>query len=342
MPRGKKSKHRREKRQQGLSEDTQSLKGAEATAEEIEVPLSSPPNDDSPPSSPAPDPSQEPQGATATSSLEPGFSCPISDASAKSQGEESASASQAAPSALRARRDPLSREVCKVVQFLLGKLSKKEPITQTALLRFVKRKYKKHFPEILRRVFERMDLLFGLDFKDVNPSNHTYAFFNKQGLRVEGDLSSDEVVPKTEFLMVLLGVIFMNGNLATEEEIWKFLRVYGVHPGKKHLVFGEPREFITKDLVEQHYLECRQVPDSNPPRCLFLWGPRSHADIGKMKVLDVLARIYNKLPTAFPNLYDEALRDEEDKAWLRAAAMVGSFSKHRPCSKSRFCTCSHN
>ncbi|ELK25296.1 Melanoma-associated antigen B10 [Myotis davidii] len=338
MPRGKKSKHRREKRQQDPGDNTQSLQGAEATAEVIEVIVSSPPNDDSPPSSPAPDPSQEPQGATATSSAV--VSCPISNASARRQVRECARAFQAVPSALRARRDPLSRVVSKVVQFMLEKLSKKEPIIQNALLRIVKRKYKEQFPEILKRVFERMDLVFGLDFKEINPSNHSYAFFNKQGLRVEGDLSCDEVVPKTGFLMVLLGVIFMNGNFATEEEIWKCLKVYGVHPGKKHLIFGEPREFITKDLVEQHYIECRQVPNSNPSRSLFLWGPRAHADIGKMKVLDVLARIYNKHPTAFPNLYEEALRDEEDKSWLRAAAMVGSFSKHRPCSK--FCTCSHN
>ncbi|XP_036160134.1 melanoma-associated antigen B18-like [Myotis myotis] len=218
----------------------------------------------------------------------------------------------------------------------------KEPITQTALLRIVKRKYKEQFPEILRRASEHMDLVFGLDFKEIDPNNHTYAFFNNQGLPVEGDLSCDEVVSKTGILMMLLGVIFMNGNLATEEEIWKFLDVSGVHPGKKHLIFGEPREFITKDLVQQKYLKCCQVPDSNPPSYLFLWGPRAHADIGKMKVLDVLARIYNKLPTAFPNLYEEALRDEEDEAWLRAAAMVCSFIKHRAPSRAKSRSFSHN
>ncbi|XP_054570987.1 melanoma-associated antigen B1-like [Eptesicus fuscus] len=340
MPRGKKSKLRREKRQQPLNE-TQSLKGAQATAGDVEEPPSSPPNDDSPSSSPARNPSQEPQGATATSSPEACMSCSIFAAIAKSQAEESANASQAAASALQARKDPLSREVSKVMQFLLLKLQRKEPITQNALLKFVNRKYKEHFSEILRRASERMELVFGLEFKEVNPNNHTYAFFNKLGLPIEGDLSSDEVLPKTPMVMVILGVIFMNGNIATEEEIWNFLNVFGVHPEKKHAIFGEPREFLTKDLVQQKYLECRQVPDSNPPRYVLLWGQRAHTDISKMKVLEVLARIFNKVPTAYPILYDEALRDEEDKAWLRAAAMVGSFTKHRAPSQAKSSSCSH-
>ncbi|XP_008146667.2 melanoma-associated antigen B1-like [Eptesicus fuscus] len=328
MPRGKKSRRRREKRRQALSEP-------QATAGEVEEAPPSPPNDDSPPSSPAPCPSQEPQGDTASSSPEAGVSFPISDGSAKSQGEESASVSQSPPYALRAHKDPLSREVSKMVHFLLQKLKMKEPITQNALLEFVNKKYKEHFPEILRRASERMELVFGLEFKEVNPNNHTYAFFNKLGLPIEGDLSSDEVLPKTPMVMVILGVIFMKGNLATEEEIWKFLDVFGVHPGKMHAIFGEPRQFITKDLVQQKYLECRQVPDSNPPHYVLLWGQRAHTDISKMKVLEVLARIFNKVPTAYPILYDEALRDEEDKAWLRAAAMVSSFTKHRAPSQAK-------
>ena len=35
-------------------------------------------------------------------------------------------------------------------------------------------------------------------------------------------------------LMVLLGVIFMNGNRATEEEIWEFLSMLGIYAGRRH------------------------------------------------------------------------------------------------------------
>lgn len=308
---------------------------------EVDEAPTSPPNDDTSASSPTSGPSQKPQGDTATSSPVAGASCPTSNATAKSQDEESAHATQAAISALRARKDPLSREVSKVVQFLLQKLKRKEPITQNALMKFVNRKYKKHFSEVLRRASERMELVFGLELKEVNPNKHSYGFFNKLGLPIEGDLSSDEVLPKTPIVMVILGVIFMNGNITTEEEVWKFLSVFGVHPGRKHVIYGEPRQFLTKYLVEEKYLECRQVPESNPPRFVLLWGQRAHTDISKMKVLEVLARIFNKIPTAFPILYEEALRDDEDKAWLRAAAMVGSFTRHRGPCKAKFSSSCH-
>ncbi|CAK6450580.1 unnamed protein product [Pipistrellus nathusii] len=340
MPRGKKSKLRREKRQKPPSE-TESLKEDQVTAMEVDEAPTSPPNDDTSASSPTSGPSQKPQGDTATSSPVAGASCPTSNATAKSQDEESAHATQAAISALRARKDPLSREVSKVVQFLLQKLKRKEPITQNALMKFVNRKYKKHFSEVLRRASERMELVFGLELKEVNPNKHSYGFFNKLGLPIEGDLSSDEVLPKTPIVMVILGVIFMNGNITTEEEVWKFLSVFGVHPGRKHVIYGEPRQFLTKYLVEEKYLECRQVPESNPPRFVLLWGQRAHTDISKMKVLEVLARIFNKIPTAFPILYEEALRDDEDKAWLRAAAMVGSFTRHRGPCKAKFSSSCH-
>lgn len=214
-----------------------------------------------------------------------------------------------------------------MMQFLLEKLKMKEPITQAALLKFVNRKYKEHFPEILRRASERMELVFDLHLKENKPNNRTYAFVNKLGLPIEGDLSSDEVLPKTSFLMVLLGVIFMKGNRATEEEIWEYLGVLGVHPERRHPILGEPRKFVTKDLVQQKYLAHRQVPDSDPPHYVFLWGPRAHAETSKMKVLEVLAKINNTVPSALPNLYEEALRHDEDKAWLRAAIIVGPFTK---------------
>ena len=60
--------------------------------------------------------------------------------------------------------------------------------------------------------------------------------------------------PYPSLLMVLLGVIFMNGNRATVEEIWEFLSMLGIFAGRRHCIFGEPRRLITKDLVQKVYL----------------------------------------------------------------------------------------
>ncbi|XP_058391162.1 melanoma-associated antigen B4-like [Diceros bicornis minor] len=341
MPRGQKSKLRaRGKRHQARGE-TQSLQGAQATAAAAEESPSSPVSGGTPPSSPAAGSPQEPQGAPATSSPDAGVSYPRSDEGAKSQDEKSASTSQAAPATESTRKDPLTRKASMLVQFLLEKYKMKEPITQAALLKVVNKKYKKHFPEILRRASERLELVFGLELKEVDPSNHYYALVSKLGFLGDGSLSSDKGLPKTGLLMTLLGVIFMKGNRATEEEIWEFLNVLGVYAARRHPIFGEPRKLITKDFVQEKYLEYRQVPNSAPPRYEFLWGPRAHAETSKMKVLEVLAKINDTVPRAFPNLYEEALRDEEERAGVKAAARAATIAKANAPSRAKSCSSSH-
>lgn len=118
--------------------------------------------------------------------------------------------------------------------------------------------------------------------------------------------------PYPSLLMVLLGVIFMNGNRTNEEEVWEFLSMLGVYAGRRHCIFGEPRRLITKYLVQKEYLNYRRVPNSDLPHYKFLWGPRACAETSKMKVLEVLAKFHGRVPSSFPELYDEALRSGGD------------------------------
>ena len=85
----------------------------------------------------------------APSSPDAGPSCAGSDEGAQGPEEESAGASQAAPATQSTRKDPLARKARILVEFLLEKYTKKEPIMQNALMKIVSRKYRQHFPEIL-------------------------------------------------------------------------------------------------------------------------------------------------------------------------------------------------
>ncbi|XP_006875506.1 PREDICTED: melanoma-associated antigen B16-like [Chrysochloris asiatica] len=71
----------------------------------------------------------------------------------------------------------------------------------------------------------------------------------------DGILSSNEGIPKTDLLVFTWDVIFMKDNHVTEEEIWKALNKMGIFSGLYHLIYGEPRKFITKDLVLEMYLQ---------------------------------------------------------------------------------------
>ncbi|XP_062039131.1 melanoma-associated antigen B18-like [Lepus europaeus] len=321
MPRGQKSKLRaREKRRLARSEN-QSLEGAQAiaAAEEGDSVYSlfegmlqnmSVAETESPP--------QSPQRAPYTSNTTAAFSGTTPDEAVRSPTVESLNFSQGTEGI---RKDPLNKKVVLLVQFLLQKYQKKEPITKADMLKYVIKKYKGHFDEILKRTSEHLELTFGVDLKEVDPIMHCYTLVSKLNLTSDG-MMSEESMPKTGLLMIVLSVIFMKGNCALEEEIWEMLNMMGVYADRRHFIYGEPRKIINEDLVQLKYLECQQVPNSDPPRYEFLWGPRAHAETTKMKVLEFLAKIHDAVPSDFPVWYEEALREEEERAQARVAALA--------------------
>uniref|UniRef100_A0A8C7BPG2 MAGE domain-containing protein n=1 Tax=Neovison vison TaxID=452646 RepID=A0A8C7BPG2_NEOVI len=215
--------------------------------------------------------------------------------------------------------DPLDEKVTMLVQFLLHKYQMKEPITRADMIDVIQ-EYNNEFPEILKKASERMELVFGVDMNEVDPTNHSYVLVNKLGLTYVERIGSEDNMPKTSLLIIVLGVIFMKGNCATEEEIWEVLNMMDLYSGRKHFIFGEPRKFITQDLVQEEYLEYRQVANSDPPRYEFLWGPRAQAETSKMKLLEFLTKIHKSNPRCFPSQYEEALQDEAERARVRSSS----------------------
>ncbi|XP_069320403.1 melanoma-associated antigen B16-like [Eulemur rufifrons] len=237
--------------------------------------------------------------------------------------EYSPSTSQATAALENVLIDALDEKVALLVNFMLFKYQVKELITKAEML-IIMEEDEYHFPEIFLRASERMEIVFGLDVKEVDRTSHLYGLFIKLGLTYDGMLCVEKGVPKTGLLILILCVIFMNGNRATEEEVWEVLNVTGVYSGWKHFLFGEPREFITKELVKEMYLEYRQVPNSDPAQYEFLWGPRAHAETRKMKLLEFLAKVHGTDPSSFPSQYEEALRDEAERAQARGLVRAGS------------------
>jgi hypothetical protein len=70
----------------------------------------------------------------------------------------------------------------------------------------------------------------------------------------------------------------MEGICTREEKIWEVLRTIGVYADRRDFIYGDPRMVITEDFVQEQYLECRQMPNSDPVSYEFLWGPRAHAE----------------------------------------------------------------
>uniref|UniRef100_A0AC11BT35 Uncharacterized protein n=1 Tax=Ovis aries TaxID=9940 RepID=A0AC11BT35_SHEEP len=171
MPRRHKNKSHAWGKRHQVRGNTQEAQASAAAAPKEECPSSpSSAPQGSPPSSPAAGDHQELEGAMAPSSPDAGPSCAGSDEGAQGPEEESAGASQAAPATQSTRKDPLARKARILVEFLLEKYTKKEPITQNTLMKIVSRKYRQHFPEILSTACERVELVFGLEMKEVDRS----------------------------------------------------------------------------------------------------------------------------------------------------------------------------
>ncbi|XP_055420161.1 melanoma-associated antigen B16-like [Bubalus kerabau] len=279
-----------------------------------------------------------PEGPQSFSASSIGITASASSKSSEvsmNQGEENSpgtseavpGTSEAVPDFMNVPVDALDSKIAVLVNFLLFKYQMKEPVTKADMLQVVNNDCEVHFPEILLRASERIEMLFGLDLKEVDPTNHCYGIFIKSGLTYDGMMHGEAGVPKVGILILILGVIFMKGNCATEEEVWEVLNVTGLYSGKKHFIFGEPKQLITEHFVREGYLEFRQVASADPAQSEFLWGPRAHAETTKMKVLKFIAKVHGTDPSSFPSQYEEALQEEKEKAQASISAKGLRHSK---------------
>ncbi|XP_019502033.1 PREDICTED: putative MAGE domain-containing protein MAGEA13P [Hipposideros armiger] len=329
MSQGQKSQHCKPEEELQAPREAQGLAGLQASMAEEEAATSSSSSCPSPLSQGTPEempatgtlsPLQSSQRACSSPTAIAATPSSQADESSGRQEEEGPSTSQAAPDPESLLTDDvLHKKTAELVQFLSVKYITKEPVTKAEMLKSVIKEHGAHFPVIFKEVCECMEVVFGIEVKEVDPTSYSYVLVKTLGLTYDGMLSDDQGMPKTGLLVLILGAIFMKGNRAPEEKIWEVLNMMGVFAGKNDFIYGEPRKLITKDLVQENYLEYQQVPNSDPPRYEFLWGPRAHAETSKMKVLKFFAKISGTDPTAFPYWYEEALRDERERARVGAA-----------------------
>nr|XP_012805375.2 melanoma-associated antigen B10-like [Jaculus jaculus] len=195
---------------------------------------------------------------------------------------------------------PVSDSVLLLVHLLLYRYERRESFTRAEMLECTIENERQNFPKILKTVSDCLEFVFGLDLKPLGPTNCTYIVTNKLGPYAETGLSSG-------LLLTVLGIIFISGNCATEKQVWEGLHKVGVYDRKNHYIFGDIGKLLTEDLVEKLYLKYRQVPNSDPPLYVFLWGPRAYVESSKMQVLEFYCRIHKTTPRAYPSCYKQAL-----------------------------------
>ncbi|XP_036082505.1 LOW QUALITY PROTEIN: melanoma-associated antigen D4 [Rousettus aegyptiacus] len=227
----------------------------------------------------------------------------------------------------------LQERANKLVKYLMIKDYKKIPIKRSDMLKDVIREYDEHFPEIIERATYTLEKKFGIHLKEIDKEEHLYILVctRDSSARLLGKTKD---TPRLSLLLVILGVIFMNGNRASEAVLWEALRKMGLRPGMRHPFLGDLRKLITDDFVKQKYLEYKKIPNSSPSEYEFLWGLRACHETSKMRVLRFIAQNQNRDPQEWKAHFLEAVDDafktmdvdmaeEHARAQMRAQMNIG-------------------
>ena len=208
----------------------------------------------------------------------------------------------------------LKEMITNLMNFLLLKYRAKELTSQAEMLKKVLKDNQEHFPVVFRLALECLQLVFGVEVRGVYPRKDTYGMIPALGLTCDAMQSNGRGLPKTGLLVLVLSLIMRNGDPAPEEVVWGALSRMGVCVGREHSIFGEPRELLTQVWVREGYLEYRQVPDSDPARYEFLWGPRAYAETSKQQVMAFVLRVRQRAWRAFPLQSTEAVKEKDKEA----------------------------
>uniref|UniRef100_G1T2M8 MAGE domain-containing protein n=1 Tax=Oryctolagus cuniculus TaxID=9986 RepID=G1T2M8_RABIT len=277
------------------------------------------------PGAAVPRPPKSPQPASSTTSSS-SSGCSQSDDSPSSQEEEGPAPWQCLEDAEFLLQDALDEKMAKLVKLLLLKYLRKELISVEEMLSCVTIYYEDYFPGIFCKAFECIHLIFGIEMKQADLTGHLYGLVPALGLTCHDVLGGDQTMPKTGLLISILGLVFIGGRCVPELQIWEALSVMGLYAGSEHCIFGEPRKLITEEWVQAGYLEYRQVPQSDPARFEFLWGPRAHAETSEMRVLQYLARFNRNDPRFHPSVNQGAVGDEKESRRCGVAGKAATCS----------------
>ncbi|XP_055293651.1 melanoma-associated antigen 10-like [Moschus berezovskii] len=209
-------------------------------------------------------------------------------------------------------QEALKEMITNLMNFLLLKYRAKELTSQAEMLKKVLKNNQEHYPVVFRQASECLQLVFGVEVREVDPREHTYTTVPALGLTCDAMQSSGQGLPKAGLLVLVLRVIMRNGDPAPEEAVWGALSRMGVCVGREHSIFGEPRELLTQVWVQEGYLDYRQVPDSDPAHYEFLWGPRAYAETSKQQVMEFVLRVRQRALRTFPLQSAEAAREDKE------------------------------
>uniref|UniRef100_A0A0B7AT40 MAGE domain-containing protein n=1 Tax=Arion vulgaris TaxID=1028688 RepID=A0A0B7AT40_9EUPU len=226
----------------------------------------------------------------------------------------------------------LDKKVNELVQYFLVMDQKKIPIKKKDINKAIQINGAKAFLTILEKASEKLSNIFGYRVVELEDKlKGSYILVN------DVTYSSDEKVliwseedrAKMGLLSVILNMIFMNGNLIYEDDLWFALTRLGISQEEKNPTFGNVKSLIMEEFVRQAYLEVVQQPNAETPTKSFHWGQRAKHELTKTVALNIVCQITETQSTDWLNQAEQCRLEDGTGASNTQTPETSSTSSSR-------------
>ena len=123
-------------------------------------------------------------------------------------------------------QEALNEMVANLMKFLLFEYRAKEMASKVEMLKKVLRDNQEHFLVVFSQSLECLQLVCGVEVKEVDPREHIYIMVPTMGLTCDAMLSSGQSMPEAGFLVLVLSLIMQNEDCTPKEEVWGALSMW--------------------------------------------------------------------------------------------------------------------
>ncbi|XP_014483260.1 PREDICTED: melanoma-associated antigen G1-like isoform X2 [Dinoponera quadriceps] len=194
-----------------------------------------------------------------------------------------------------------------VIKYLLMADRNKHPILKSHIIKNIQCNAK-DYQLIMKEVETQLFMVFG--YRLIQVEGNKYIMVNEVNNYLP-HLNFKKSANTQTLLFLVLVHIFMIGE-SSKEVLWDFLRNLGIVTQNNyvHEYFGDVKQLVTVDFVNQRYLE-KIIPDKNDPtKVEYKWGCRALNEITFRSALEFVATIYDMSLNKW-KLQHKAVKEQE-------------------------------
>jgi len=196
-------------------------------------------------------------------------------------------------------------QIKKVCRYFLISSNHMKPVTKTNLKSHIKVDFNR---SMFNSVSEKLSQDYGYDLveysKDKFIIRKKYSSENVSRSSQPAFSFDHETSAKNGLIFMISCCILMSGNEMSYLKLLQTLKIFGLNEGRNHDVFGDIRNFLTKQLVKEGFLKIEIENAVNNETATIdpimnarvKLGSRTVAMVDKNKVLEFVAKTYGNDP----------------------------------------------